>query len=547
MPNFPQSSAAGLVLGVFVFTGCVFRLLYGMYKRKKEADASQADVAAIRGAKAAMDLESAGAVTEKNGAEGVSKLEVAPDGRAAILRVAGRPQTPSEVMALKHIQHPLVRPSSRGSSRSGSGSPRLLVSGDDWWNDRPPTPPRSATPTVRGMAAAPRSALDEFPERPGTTNSMRSAWSDGDYAWDDPNRPWSAPTKEVEDSKWWEEAREWWPDAVASAWESPYRPSSRNSNRSMRGSRRQARVTPAMADPEEFQAPPIRVVARPFTSPVKVASQLTSTWPKKAQDLAPADPVYVVQGNEAWERIKENAKAARVEYQNGRPPPHPGPPPVPKMSVWDFSNLPAEGYRPSTSAGDAGPARTVVTPMRGSTSQDTRKREDSSRPQASHGARPVASQQSTRPNTSPPQSQEQRIPPSRQGPSPQGPSAGPASDAANAASQAPKCRVFTPGAPTWMPTWRGISEVLVPGRTDPPKVEVAKLDSGRPEERIAAMTRQLDETRHQPPAERKRIFRELQRQLHPDKNVDAPEDAKLVFQELMELRQYYLNPCYAPT
>lgn len=58
---------------------------------------------------------------------------------------------------------------------------------------------------------------------------------------------------------------------------------------------------------------------------------------------------------------------------------------------------------------------------------------------------------------------------------------------------------------------------------------------------IAAMTQQLQETHGQPLEERKRLFRELQRQLHPDKNVECEEAAKLAFQELMQQRASYLR------
>jgi len=55
------------------------------------------------------------------------------------------------------------------------------------------------------------------------------------------------------------------------------------------------------------------------------------------------------------------------------------------------------------------------------------------------------------------------------------------------------------------------------------------------------MIQQLKETREEPLIERKRVFRELQRQLHPDKNVDCAEEAKLAFQELMQQRTAYLK------
>ncbi|CAE7726925.1 Acaa1a, partial [Symbiodinium microadriaticum] len=43
-----------------------------------------------------------------------------------------------------------------------------------------------------------------------------------------------------------------------------------------------------------------------------------------------------------------------------------------------------------------------------------------------------------------------------------------------------------------------------------------------------------DRTRSSPLEERKKVFRDLQRQLHPDKNLHDQEAAKLAFQKLME-------------
>jgi hypothetical protein len=56
-----------------------------------------------------------------------------------------------------------------------------------------------------------------------------------------------------------------------------------------------------------------------------------------------------------------------------------------------------------------------------------------------------------------------------------------------------------------------------------------------------SMLKQLEETRGETFAERKRVFRDLQRQLHPDKNTANEEEAKLAFQELMQQRTSYLS------
>lgn len=52
--------------------------------------------------------------------------------------------------------------------------------------------------------------------------------------------------------------------------------------------------------------------------------------------------------------------------------------------------------------------------------------------------------------------------------------------------------------------------------------------------------KQIDSTRDAPLEERKKVFKDLQRQLHPDKNPHDQEAAKLAFQKLMENRNIYL-------
>jgi hypothetical protein len=55
------------------------------------------------------------------------------------------------------------------------------------------------------------------------------------------------------------------------------------------------------------------------------------------------------------------------------------------------------------------------------------------------------------------------------------------------------------------------------------------------------MMNQLDRARSKPADERKRIFKDLQRSLHPDKNLEQAEAAKLAFQKLMEQRDSFLR------
>eukprot|EP00927_Polykrikos_kofoidii_P026132 TRINITY_DN23323_c0_g1_i1.p1 TRINITY_DN23323_c0_g1~~TRINITY_DN23323_c0_g1_i1.p1 ORF type:complete len:591 (+),score=41.60 TRINITY_DN23323_c0_g1_i1:90-1862(+) len=58
--------------------------------------------------------------------------------------------------------------------------------------------------------------------------------------------------------------------------------------------------------------------------------------------------------------------------------------------------------------------------------------------------------------------------------------------------------------------------------------------------RFHSVLEELARTQGHPLTERKRIFRALQKQLHPDKNVSQTEEATLAFQTLMERRQAYL-------
>lgn len=57
---------------------------------------------------------------------------------------------------------------------------------------------------------------------------------------------------------------------------------------------------------------------------------------------------------------------------------------------------------------------------------------------------------------------------------------------------------------------------------------------------VADVLRELEQTRAQPLEARKKVFKDLQRRLHPDKNLHCPEAAKLAFQQLMENRSSYL-------
>lgn len=54
------------------------------------------------------------------------------------------------------------------------------------------------------------------------------------------------------------------------------------------------------------------------------------------------------------------------------------------------------------------------------------------------------------------------------------------------------------------------------------------------------MMNRLDKNKSKPMDERKKLFKDLQRELHPDKNIDQAEAAKQAFQKLMEEKDTFL-------
>lgn len=56
------------------------------------------------------------------------------------------------------------------------------------------------------------------------------------------------------------------------------------------------------------------------------------------------------------------------------------------------------------------------------------------------------------------------------------------------------------------------------------------------------ITAELEKAKEEPMETRKKVFKELQREYHPDKNPEDPEVAKVVFQFLMEQRGWFLMP-----
>mmetsp|Transcript_111341 Transcript_111341/g.347063 ORF Transcript_111341/g.347063 Transcript_111341/m.347063 type:complete len:101 (+) Transcript_111341:2-304(+) len=77
-----------------------------------------------------------------------------------------------------------------------------------------------------------------------------------------------------------------------------------------------------------------------------------------------------------------------------------------------------------------------------------------------------------------------------------------------------------------------------------PRVPILKAKDKRapPPSLADVMRARLEQTQNDPFDVRQRIFRELQRQMHPDKNLDREEEAKSAFQQLMEQKRAYLAP-----
>lgn len=83
------------------------------------------------------------------------------------------------------------------------------------------------------------------------------------------------------------------------------------------------------------------------------------------------------------------------------------------------------------------------------------------------------------------------------------------------------------------------------GRREPPPAMLFEQEADLEKQKellVSEMKEQLQHTCGEPLQVRKLIFRDLQRQLHPDKNTHCEEAAKHAFQKLMEERKSYLKP-----
>jgi len=93
---------------------------------------------------------------------------------------------------------------------------------------------------------------------------------------------------------------------------------------------------------------------------------------------------------------------------------------------------------------------------------------------------------------------------------------------------------------SWLPWRRSLH--LGFGSAAPTAEDSAAVATQKLHDSAAAMMERIESTRSEPLHVRKNIFRDLQRQLHPDKNMHCSEAATQAFQQLMDLRQGYLRP-----
>ena len=103
------------------------------------------------------------------------------------------------------------------------------------------------------------------------------------------------------------------------------------------------------------------------------------------------------------------------------------------------------------------------------------------------------------------------------------------------AQHAPRGRGGKPSAWNWGTGFFGSNKVK-------PLVEVpSETAARRTQELIAQLEEEMTKTRHHTLEERKKVFKDLQRRFHPDKNLSEEVSATLAFQHLMDSRSTYLK------
>mmetsp|Transcript_87347 Transcript_87347/g.154865 ORF Transcript_87347/g.154865 Transcript_87347/m.154865 type:complete len:770 (+) Transcript_87347:131-2440(+) len=318
------------------------------------------------------------------------------------------------------------------------------------------------------------------------------------------------------------------------------------------------RLHPAFAGKNEFRPDTSNSEFRPYTSPVRI-SKLGSDFdlgetepPLKARapefDFLSGESLRAAaaavaalaeeQGYEPGRKPKFRAKTAQhfprsqdfseetPEAPSSPPPSRPSSAPSPPRFGWDQGHTSTTHERPGSSASTrsapAGQGDKSANPKSAWTGFSQRKEEPSygERPRpSSAGSYRSQTGEYQRPATLKARARTPQPPPPT-------PASGRFKRAATAAAN-----VFRRGG--------SHQTVVDPVEFFPPAPEDLQE---RAENLINEMTEQLETSRGEPLSVRKLIFRDLQRQLHPDKNSDFEEAAKHAFQELMKMRADYLKP-----
>ncbi|CAK9002954.1 unnamed protein product [Durusdinium trenchii] len=103
------------------------------------------------------------------------------------------------------------------------------------------------------------------------------------------------------------------------------------------------------------------------------------------------------------------------------------------------------------------------------------------------------------------------------------------------------CTGPSAGPPAGRAPWNWGSNLFGSSKVKPLIEAQCEKTARRTQELIAELEAQMAKTRPLPLEERKRVFKDLQRRFHPDKNLLEEESATLAFQHLMDSRHTYLH------
>eukprot|EP00929_Paragymnodinium_shiwhaense_P073650 TRINITY_DN37610_c0_g1_i1.p1 TRINITY_DN37610_c0_g1~~TRINITY_DN37610_c0_g1_i1.p1 ORF type:complete len:1079 (+),score=218.88 TRINITY_DN37610_c0_g1_i1:152-3388(+) len=225
------------------------------------------------------------------------------------------------------------------------------------------------------------------------------------------------------------------------------------------------------------------------------------------------------------EPSKERSRDAQAQAPP-KPKPPPRPPPPPRESESNAPASPAAAANAAAAAKQA--AASAAARLRAAAAGSKASEQPSS-------ARPrAASQASTRGGAAPSPTAASAAKPSS--------SSASSSSARRSTSAPPAASAPASGADAANKGGASGGSSWWPWSSAPPPKEKTPAETA--EVLIADMQRHLDKTRIKSLAERKSIFKDMQRQLHPDKNMESEataEAAKIAFQRLMEQRGMYLG------